>query len=158
MIKSTQGESEKIEEANDDSDIEGSSGDESTSSSEDDHSSSSLEKQGKKFCLTVKMRGIPFACTEKHILAFFSPIKVIDIRIPLDDKKRVKGNAYVDFENEADALAAMEKDGNKIKQRYIELFRMEDNGSDSAKRSKEESPWMQKVGNTSFRFFVVVKF
>ena len=144
-----------MEEANDDSEAESSSDCESTSSSEDHHSSSTLEKREKKFCLTVKMRGIPFACTEKQILAFFFPIKVIDIRIPLDDKKRVKGNAYVDFENEADALAAMEKDGNKIKQRYIELFRMEENGSDSAKGSKEESPWMRKVRNTSLWFLLL---
>ena len=103
------------------------------------------------------MRGIPFACTEKQIIDFFFPIKVIDIRIPLDDKNRVKGNAYVDFENEADALAAMEKDGNKMKQRYIELFRMEDDGSDSTKGIKEGSPWIRRVGNIPLFMLLVFK-
>ena len=92
--------------------------------------------------LTVKMRGVPFSCTEKQIIDFFHPIKVVDIRIPLNEKGKAKGNAYVDFESNNDVEEAMKRNQKKIKKRYIELFRLKD--TDQSKM-EGKSPWEMKV-------------
>ena len=92
--------------------------------------------------LTIKMRGVPFSCTEKQIIDFFNPIKVLDIRIPFNEKGKAKGNAYVDFETEGDAEEAMARNRGKIKKRYIELFRLKE--ADQSKM-EEKSPWELKV-------------
>ena len=97
---------------------------------------------GDALSLTIKMRGVPFSCTEKQIIDFFHPIKVLDIRIPLNEKGKAKGNAYVDFETEDDAEEAMTRNQSKIKKRYIELFRLKE--TDQSKLEKK-SPWELKV-------------
>ena len=99
------------------------------------------------------MRGIPFSCSEKQIIDFFYPIKVTDIRIPLNEKRKAKGNAYVDFENEEEIKEAMKKNKNKIKKRYIELFRLNEN--DVGNKDKK-SPWEQKVKIIKFYFHFVL--
>ena len=74
-------------------------------------------------CLTVKMRGIPFKSKEKDIVDFFSPLKLSDIRIPLNEENRPTGNAYVDFTTESDVRKALKRNKHLMKKRYIELFR-----------------------------------
>ena len=108
---------------------------------------------GDALSLTVKMRGIPFSCSEKDIIDFFHPIKIIDIRIPLNEKGKAKGNAYVDFESEVDVEEAMKRSQNKIKKRYIELFRLKETDQS---RIEEKCPWELKVTKT--RVIVSVTF
>ncbi len=102
--------------------------------------------ESNKYSFTVKMRGIPFKCTEKDIIGFFSPIKITDIRIPLNDKNKAKGTAYVDFEDEEGVLEAMKRNKQNIKGRYIELFRMDAHHSFAEDYQQEEVlPWNNKV-------------
>ena len=119
----------------------------SDSSDETSDSDSDADEPNTKWSLSVKMRGIPFRCTEQQILTFFSPIKVLDIRMPLNDEKKVKGVAYVDFENEESVRDAMKRNTKNIKGRYIELFRIEQEKSfaESSTVPNGDLPWKNKV-------------
>jgi len=125
-------------------DEESSNEDETDSSSESEEELEAKVKTlvtNEALSLTIKMRGVPFSCTEKQIIDFFNPIKVLDIRIPFNEKGKAKGNAYVDFETEGDAEEAMARNRGKIKKRYIELFRLKE--ADQSKM-EEKSPWELK--------------
>merc|ERR1719373_238874 len=67
----------------------------------------------------IKMRGLPFHCTEHEITQFFQEVGAQPVRI-----HRNQGVAFVEFATEADAGRAMTKDRQNIGQRYIELFRV----------------------------------
>eukprot|EP00794_Sanderia_malayensis_P013983 gene13983-15441_t len=102
-------------------------------------------EQSKNISLTVKMRGIPFKCKEKDIIDFFTPLRITDIRIPLNSENKAKGSAYVDFQDENTLLEGMKKNKQNIKGRYIELFRMEADKSFAESNQEEESmPWDKK--------------
>ncbi len=76
-------------------------------------------------------------------------MKIIDIRIPLNDENKAKGTAYVDFENEESVLEAMKRNKMNIKGRYIELFRMDalESYAESGGMHEGEMPWESKVGS-----------
>lgn len=135
---------ESIEESSTEEEKEEENDENSSSEESEDDSASKLQnlKLSGDLGLTIKMRGIPFSCNEKQIIDFFYPIKVVDIRIPLNEKGKAKGNAYVDFVNKNDIEEAMKKNKNKMKKRYIELFWLKNSESD---KSDEKSPWEQKV-------------
>ena len=133
---------EEKEHAKSDDNDNDSSDSESSSESEDELASKLKSDGLNEAGLTVKMRGIPFSCNEKQIIEFFHPLKIVDIRIPLNEKGKAKGNAYVDFEKKEDVTEAMKRDKIKMKKRYIELFRLSEN--DSGGR-EAKSPWEQKV-------------
>lgn len=73
----------------------------------------------------VRLRGLPFSCTEKDLYEFFDGIEIVPhgIKMPLDGKYRSVGEAYVKFATTADVDKAMSKHKEKIGHRYIELFR-----------------------------------
>ncbi|XP_059608444.1 RNA-binding protein fusilli isoform X1 [Phlebotomus argentipes] len=79
----------------------------------------------------IRMRGLPYDCTAKQVLDFFStgdnPCQVLDgVDGVLFVKKpdgRATGDAFVLFSNESDAPNALSRHRESIGQRYIELFR-----------------------------------
>ncbi|XP_004520961.1 RNA-binding protein fusilli [Ceratitis capitata] len=79
----------------------------------------------------IRMRGLPYDCTAKQVLDFFTtgdePCNVLDgVEGVLFVKKpdgRATGDAFVLFSNEADAPKALSRHRESIGQRYIELFR-----------------------------------
>ncbi|XP_054740728.1 RNA-binding protein fusilli isoform X1 [Anastrepha obliqua] len=79
----------------------------------------------------IRMRGLPYDCTAKQVLDFFTtgkdPCNVLDgIEGVLFVKKpdgRATGDAFVLFANESDAPKALSRHRESIGQRYIELFR-----------------------------------
>uniref|UniRef100_H2ZLI5 RRM domain-containing protein n=1 Tax=Ciona savignyi TaxID=51511 RepID=H2ZLI5_CIOSA len=70
----------------------------------------------------VRMRGLPFKCTEQEIFNFFSPIVPVRVRLEYGDDGRVSGEGVVSFASYQDAEAAMQKNKERIQHRYIELF------------------------------------
>uniref|UniRef100_A0A1I7V174 RRM domain-containing protein n=1 Tax=Caenorhabditis tropicalis TaxID=1561998 RepID=A0A1I7V174_9PELO len=72
----------------------------------------------------VRMRGLPYDCTDAQIRAFFEPLKLTDkILFITRTDGRPTGDAFVQFETEEDAQQGLKKHRNIIGQRYIELFK-----------------------------------
>ncbi|XP_056638862.1 RNA-binding protein fusilli isoform X2 [Diorhabda carinulata] len=95
---------------------------------------SSCEAQAflsKGAAVIIRMRGLPYDCSAKQVLEFFSagenPCTVLDgvdgvlfVRKP---DGRATGDAFVLFANESDSPKALSKHKKCIGSRYIELFR-----------------------------------
>ena len=95
----------------------------------------------------LKLRGIPFKCTEQDVIEFFRPLSIDDIRFPKNKKGRPSGYAFVDFASRKEAQEAMKKNGKKLKGRYIELFtEINDKPSDNNKLYGKNGEWLNKVG------------
>ena len=79
--------------------------------------------------MIVRMRGLPFDCTESQIEAFFAsdgePHGIIDQGILFVSRPdgRPSGDAFVLFTDDASGKRALAKHKNRIGARYIELFR-----------------------------------
>lgn len=116
---------------------------------------SSLSKTGyfdDDECVTLKMRGIPFKSKESDIINFFKPIKVEDIRFPINKAGKRTGYAFVDFKNTQDMGKAMQKDKEKMKGRYIELFEAPHKDSNVKKFKKESWKVTEDVSDTGRLF------
>ncbi|KAL7735359.1 hypothetical protein ACLKA6_003212 [Drosophila palustris] len=79
----------------------------------------------------IRMRGLPYDCTAKQVLEFFttgeSPCHVLDgnegVLFVKKPDGRATGDAFVLFANECDSPKALGRHRESIGQRYIELFR-----------------------------------
>lgn len=79
----------------------------------------------------VRMRGLPYDCTPKQVLAFFgsgeNPCEVMDgddgVLFVKKADGRATGDAFVLFQSEEMASRALQKHREVIGSRYIELFR-----------------------------------
>ncbi|XP_065369966.1 RNA-binding protein fusilli isoform X3 [Calliphora vicina] len=79
----------------------------------------------------IRMRGLPYDCTAKQVLDFFTngenPCNVLDntegVLFVKKPDGRATGDAFVLFANEGDAPKALARHRESIGQRYIELFR-----------------------------------
>uniref|UniRef100_A0AAF5Q0N0 RRM domain-containing protein n=1 Tax=Wuchereria bancrofti TaxID=6293 RepID=A0AAF5Q0N0_WUCBA len=85
--------------------------------------------RGSTGAMIVRMRGLPYDCTEAQILEFFAEgengCKVTDGGILFVNKSdgRPTGDAFVMFDNEEAGQKALTKHKRTIGTRYIELFR-----------------------------------
>ncbi|XP_061836385.1 G-rich sequence factor 1 [Nerophis lumbriciformis] len=72
----------------------------------------------------VRLRGLPFSCTENDIVLFFSGLDIIKegITIITNRKGRNTGKAFVTFATQEAADEALQKDRQLIGERYIEVF------------------------------------
>ncbi|CTQ86547.1 RRM domain-containing protein [Caenorhabditis elegans] len=74
--------------------------------------------------IIVRMRGLPYDCTDAQIRTFFEPLKLTDkILFITRTDGRPTGDAFVQFETEEDAQQGLLKHRQVIGQRYIELFK-----------------------------------
>ncbi|EGT58755.1 CBN-SYM-2 protein [Caenorhabditis brenneri] len=72
----------------------------------------------------VRMRGLPYDCSDNQIRAFFEPLKLTEkILFITRTDGRPTGDAFVQFETEEDAQKGLLKHRHIIGQRYIELFK-----------------------------------
>ncbi|KAH8320397.1 hypothetical protein KR067_002087 [Drosophila pandora] len=80
----------------------------------------------------IRMRGLPYDCTAKQVLDFFTtgdtaPCHVLDgnegVLFVKKPDGRATGDAFVLFAHESDAAKALGRHRESIGQRYIELFR-----------------------------------
>ena len=103
-----------------------------------------LEDFERKSEFTIKLRGLPFHAKKKDIEEFLSPLKILDIRMPKDNKNRPSGRAYVDLESKECVKEALKRHKDYIKGRYIEVF--EDKRREAKKDEAEnEPPWMENA-------------
>ncbi|XP_056135535.1 G-rich sequence factor 1 [Lampris incognitus] len=72
----------------------------------------------------VRLRGIPFSCTEDDIIQFFSGLDIVEngVTIILNHRGRNSGEAYVQFASQVMADEALQRDREVIGNRYIEVF------------------------------------
>lgn len=70
----------------------------------------------------VRMRGLPWGTTTEDIGAFFSGHEVVAMRINTRPDGRQTGEAYVEFDSEEAAAAALAFHRKEMRGRYIEIF------------------------------------
>ncbi|XP_027133260.1 G-rich sequence factor 1 [Larimichthys crocea] len=72
----------------------------------------------------VRLRGLPYSCTESDIVQFFSGLDIVEngITIVTDYQRRNTGEAFVQFSSQQEADEALQRDRDVIGNRYIELF------------------------------------
>ncbi|KAG7489096.1 G-rich sequence factor 1 [Solea senegalensis] len=72
----------------------------------------------------VRLRGLPFNCTEADIVQFFTglDIKENGINVITDRRGRKTGEAFVQFNSQEAADEALQRDREVIGNRYIEVF------------------------------------
>ncbi|KAM4710520.1 G-rich sequence factor 1 [Discoglossus pictus] len=72
----------------------------------------------------VRLRGLPYSCSEQDILNFFSGLEIADegITFVLDQRGRKSGEAFVQFLTQEYAEQALLKHKQEIGSRYIEIF------------------------------------
>uniref|UniRef100_UPI0037E926CC G-rich sequence factor 1 n=1 Tax=Semicossyphus pulcher TaxID=241346 RepID=UPI0037E926CC len=91
----------------------------------------------------VRLRGLPFRCTEADIAIFFSGLDIVQngITIVTDHRGRNSGEAYVQFTSQEAADEALQRDRELIGNRYIEVF---------PSRSEEIRSGWRKRTNSAF--------
>ncbi|XP_057688332.1 G-rich sequence factor 1 [Corythoichthys intestinalis] len=72
----------------------------------------------------VRIRGLPFTCTENDIVRFFSGLEIVEkgITMVLNSRGRRTGEAFVWFSSQEAADEALRRDRDLIGNRYIEVF------------------------------------
>lgn len=72
----------------------------------------------------VRLRGLPYSCTEGDIIRFFSGLDVVEdgVTIILNRRGKSSGDAFVEFATKAMAEKALKKDREILGNRYIEIF------------------------------------
>ena len=99
---------------------------------------------------TIKMRGLPFACTENDIKQFFAPNEPLNIIFSTGKDLRRNGEAEIDFISHNDACEAMKCDKKFIGNRYIELFLL--SGSMASQQPSLLANQQHPFGNNSKRY------
>ncbi|XP_060894246.1 G-rich sequence factor 1 [Labrus mixtus] len=72
----------------------------------------------------VRLRGLPFSCTEADVAQFFSGLDIVQNGITLvkNMKGKNSGEGYVQFSSQEAANKALQRDREVIGNRYIEVF------------------------------------
>ncbi|XP_069834355.1 G-rich sequence factor 1 isoform X1 [Dendropsophus ebraccatus] len=73
---------------------------------------------------TVRLRGLPYSCSEQDIVSFFSGLSIAEdgITFVFDQRGRKSGEAFVQFISEEHAEQALLRHKQEIGSRYIEIF------------------------------------
>lgn len=70
----------------------------------------------------VRLRGLPFNCTDVDIFKFFAGLDIVDVFLVNKDG-RFSGEAFVVFAGHMQADLALQRDRQNIGRRYVEVFR-----------------------------------
>ncbi|XP_030628942.1 G-rich sequence factor 1 [Chanos chanos] len=72
----------------------------------------------------VRLRGLPFSCTERDVIQFFSGLEIVKdgVTLVMDHRMRRSGDAFVQFASQEMAEEALKRDREIIGNRYIEIF------------------------------------
>ncbi|XP_035513756.1 G-rich sequence factor 1 [Morone saxatilis] len=91
----------------------------------------------------VRLRGLPYSCTEADIVQFFSGLDIMENGITFVkdySKRRNSGEAFVQFSTQEAADEALQRDRRHIGNRYIEVFPSRSNEIYSEKTSAPPQP------------------
>ncbi|KAJ8380503.1 hypothetical protein SKAU_G00012810 [Synaphobranchus kaupii] len=72
----------------------------------------------------VKLRGLPYSCTEKDVAQFFSGLEIVPggVTMVMDHRGRNSGHGFVEFVSQEVADQALAKHRQAMGSRYIEVF------------------------------------
>jgi len=70
----------------------------------------------------VRLRGLPFNCTDIDIIKFFAGLDVVDVLL-VNKSGRFTGEAFVVFASPMQADLALNRDRQNMGRRYVEVFR-----------------------------------
>ncbi|XP_057500194.1 uncharacterized protein LOC130784364 isoform X2 [Actinidia eriantha] len=70
----------------------------------------------------VRLRGLPFNCTDIDIFKFFAGLDVVDVLL-VNKNGRFSGEAFVVFASSMQADFALQRDRQNMGRRYVEVFR-----------------------------------
>lgn len=70
----------------------------------------------------VRLRGLPFNCTDTDIFKFFSGLEILDVLL-VNKSGRFSGEAFVVFTRPMQAELALQKDRQNMGRRYVEVFK-----------------------------------
>jgi len=91
----------------------------------------------------VKLRGLPYEAGSPEVVRFFDGLEISDggILICKDQNGRPSGEAFVQFDSEETAEAALGKDNQNMGHRYIEVFKSNQTEAIKAKNRNEDGGW-----------------
>lgn len=84
----------------------------------------------------IKMRGIPYKCTEEELIKFFSPLQPTKVQILKYPDGLVTGVAEAYFSSTTEANEALLYDRRSIGHRYIELYSEDKDVEQPANRTR----------------------
>lgn len=104
------------------------------------------EQQPPQDCV-VKLRGLPYSCTEEDITQFFSDLEIVPggMTLVTDHRGRNTGLAFVEFASQEAADQALEKHREEMGSRYIEVFPSWKNEVHSQRDQREMAPSVPTV-------------
>ncbi|KAK6924574.1 RNA recognition motif domain [Dillenia turbinata] len=70
----------------------------------------------------VRLRGLPFNCTDIDIIKFFAGLDIVDVLL-VNKNGRFTGEAFVVFAGSMQADFALQRDRQNMGRRYVEVFR-----------------------------------
>ncbi|XP_043713431.1 heterogeneous nuclear ribonucleoprotein H [Telopea speciosissima] len=70
----------------------------------------------------VRLRGLPFNCTDIDIFKFFAGLEIVDVLL-VNKSGRFSGEAFVIFSGPVQAEFALQRDRQNMGRRYVEVFR-----------------------------------
>ncbi|KAK2966844.1 hypothetical protein RJ640_027803 [Escallonia rubra] len=70
----------------------------------------------------VRLRGLPFNCTDIDIFKFFAGLEIVDVLL-VNKSGRFSGEAFVVFAGPMQADLALQRDRQNMGRRYVEVFR-----------------------------------
>nr|XP_033797495.1 heterogeneous nuclear ribonucleoprotein H3 isoform X5 [Geotrypetes seraphini] len=75
----------------------------------------------------VRVRGLPWSCSQQEVLDFFSECSIVDglngIRFTISKEGRPSGEAFIELESADDVTKALAKDRKYMGHRYVEVFK-----------------------------------
>lgn len=82
----------------------------------------------------VKLQGLPWEATDDDVVEFFEGLDIVTGGVYIEKTcvGRASGNAYVEFVDNDNASAALEKDRENMGKRYIEIFKSTEEARDEA--------------------------
>ncbi|GAA6233557.1 G-rich sequence factor 1 [Lates japonicus] len=101
----------------------------------------------------VRLRGLPFSCTEVDIAQFFSGLDLVEngITIVRDHRGRNSGEAYVQFSSQEATDEALQRDRDVIGNRYIEVFPSTSMEIHSSRRRRPSPAFPQTIPQSANR-------
>lgn len=108
----------------------------------------------------VRLRGLPYSCTEGDLIQFFSGLEIVEdgVTIILNRRGRSSGEAFVEFATKAMAETALKKDREVLGNRYIEIFPTKKNAIPAQNgRWQNDRVFTPKAEENTFRNTTVPK-
>ncbi|CAL9707684.1 unnamed protein product [Knipowitschia caucasica] len=102
----------------------------------------SEEDLQKKEVFIVHVKGLPWSCTPKDLLQFFSDCRIRDgekgIHMTADRSGRPSGRAFIEVEHEEDLSKALEKHRQYMGPRYVEVYEVTNSDAEAIIKNTAE--------------------